>query len=168
MEKKAVINGKERTLVYLKYDAISVEGPETAKNNKQFYKCLFEENADENGGYASQSRGYVKNFFEDTHSMLFKKCEAHMNDENKKVRIIAAKDAVTVNPYYMYDRDGKEMIDTVTGKCRIGQKLSIFLLPDEDAEGEIRRRSRTLKFVPIEDTDENDEEEKEKTIAGKK
>jgi hypothetical protein len=155
-------------LVYRKYDAISVEGPETAKNDKQFYKCLFEENADDNGGYSSQSRGYIKNFFEDTHSLIFKRCEQHMADEKKPVRIVAAKDSVAVNPYYMFDRDGKPMMDTVTGKQRIGRKISIFLLPDEDAEGEIRRRSRTLQFVEIEEEDPNGPDAKEKAATDKK
>jgi hypothetical protein len=156
---------EQRKLTYRKYDAISVEGPVEAKNGKQYYQALFEENASENGGYTSQSRGYTKNFFEDTHSLIFKRCEQHMTDEKVPVRMMAAKDSVEVNPYYMFDKNGKEMTDPSTGKQAIGRHLSIFLMPDENAETEIRRRSRTLHFVDFaEPTNETGENEKEAEI----
>jgi len=165
MEKKVIIDDKETTLQYRKYDAIAVEGPLDAKNGKQFFKCLFEENADDNGGYSSQSRGYVKNFFEDTHSLLFKKCELHQDNEKLPVRIVAAKENVQVNPYYMFDAEGKAMLNPTTKEPLIGHRLSIFLLPDEDAQSEIRRRSKLLKFVAIEEDPDDVEESKAKEAA---
>jgi hypothetical protein len=154
-------------LIFRKYQAISVEGPTEARNGKNFFKCLFEEDASDNGGYSSQSRGYVKIFFDDTHSLIFAKCEKHMANEATPVRIMAGKEKVKVAPYYMYDKDGNEMINQATGKPAIGEKLSIFLLPDEDVEGEIRRRSRNLKFVDIDELDDNEEEEKKEAEATK-
>jgi hypothetical protein len=146
-----------------KYDAISVEGPLDAKNGKQFFKCMFEENATDNGGYSSQSRGYIKNFFDDTHSLIFKRCEQHQDNPQIPVRIIAAKASVEVKPFYMFDKNGKEMLSNVDGKQLIGRHLSIFVLPDENADGEVRRRSRTLKFVDV--VDEEDDVEAEKAEA---
>jgi len=161
---------EEKKLIYRKYDAIAVDGPLEAKNGKQYYQGLFEENAEENGGYTSQSRGYVKNFFEDTHSLIFKRCEMHVNAEEKDkakfpVRITAAKDSVKVNPYYMFDKDGKELKNPSDGKPAIGTHLSIFLMPDENAENEIRRRSRTLKLVEIAEPTTEVDESKEKSLT---
>lgn len=160
---------KKTKLTYRKYDAISVEGPTTAKNDKEFYQALFEENASDNGGYPSQSKGYIKNFFEDTHSLLFKKCEQHIANTATPVRIMAAKESVTVDPYYLFDKAGKELIDPSTGKQAIGRKISVFLMPDEDIESEIRRRKRKLSFVEItEEPIDNEAEKKEDAIKGKK
>lgn len=160
---------KKTKLVYLKYDAISVEGPLDAKNGKQYYIALFEENATDNGGYSSQVKGYLKTFFEDTHSLMFKKCELHQEDKKNPVRIMAAKENVTVEPYFLFDKNGKELEDPSTGKQAIGRKISVFLTPGEDIESEIRRRMKKLSFVEItEEPLENEEEKKEEAAAGKK
>jgi hypothetical protein len=165
-----LVEQPKANLVYRKYQALSIEGPIEAKNGKMFFKGLFEEDASDNGGYTSQSRGYVKNFFEDTHSLIYARCEKHQANETIPVRIIAAKDSVKVRPFKMFDKDGKIMINTATNEQAIGEHLSIFLMPDENAENEIRRRSRTLQFVDIVDDEEEEtpETSKEKVVAGKK
>jgi hypothetical protein len=167
-----------KKLVYRKYDAVSVEGPIETKNGKQYYQALFEENADENGGYGSQSRGYVKNFFEDTHSIYFKRCEKYkeMKDnnititrENNPVKMVAAKDSVEVKPYYLFKADGEKLLNPTTKEQAIGTHLSIFLIPDENAESEIRRRTRTLHFVEIaESIDDTGAGEKQQELVKEK
>lgn len=151
-----------------KFDAVSVDGPFDAKNGEQFYTALFEENADENGGYISQSKGYSKNFFETSHSRMFAQCEKYVNTEGKdvKVRMIASRERFKCNPFYIFDKEGKQLMNT-DGTPRIGSHIALFLLPDENPEGEYRRQERRLKFVDIEETIDTEEEKKEEALKGK-
>jgi hypothetical protein len=68
-----------------KFDSIdaTIIGPTEAKNGKMFYKASFMENTADDGGYLSQAKEYVKCFFEDSHSLVFRACEKCVEDGTK-------------------------------------------------------------------------------------
>lgn len=152
-----------------KFDAVKVDGPFEASNGEQFFTALFEENADENGGYISQSRGYSKNFFETSHSRMFVQCEKYVNAEGKNVtvRMMAARGTFPCNPFYLFDKEKKQLMNT-DGTPRIGSHITLFLLPDENPEGDFRRQTRRLKYVDIEETIDAEDAKKEEALKSKK
>jgi hypothetical protein len=163
------MNDLKEKMRYHKYDAVDVEGPfEALKTGKQYYKALFEENATDNGGYTSQSKGYTKIFFEDTHSILFRRAEKYLEDptKNPPPRIMAARESFECEAFYVKDREGKKLMND-NGEPRIGHRITVFLLPDEDPNTEFRRQLRTLEFVDAEE-EIDAEEVKEEVVTKKK
>lgn len=141
-----------------KYISTSIEGPfETVQTNKVYYKCSFEllipkrritNGIDKKRRYvrpSAQTRAYVKLFFEDTHKVMFNKCEkAIIND--KPLIIVAEYTSLQTQPFYVKDKEGN-ILKNKSGDDRIGHRISMFLMQDENFNTEFRRILRSLTFT---------------------
>lgn len=109
----------------------TVEGPLTAKNDKLYYKAQFMENTADDGGYLSQSRAYTKNFFEDSHSLIFKACEKAV-ETGDPVKIRAARIFIpTERDFYIVDTEGNKL-KRKDGSFRKASGITLFLVADEN------------------------------------
>jgi hypothetical protein len=119
--------------VVRKFDSIeaTIIGPTEAKNGKMFYKASFMENTADDGGYLSQAKAYIKCFFEDSHSLIFRACEKAVENGTalkiKGARVIMP----TAQEFYILDAEGKR-IPKKNGGFRKASSITLFLMADEN------------------------------------
>lgn len=116
-----------------KFDSVeaTIEGPfEVPSNGKMYYKAKFEENTGDDDGYSSQSKAYTKCFFEDSHSLIYAKCEKAQETESP-LKIRAARIRMkTDKSFYILDKEGKKRKNS-EGEFITASEITMFLLPDE-------------------------------------
>ena len=118
-----------------RFEAVNatITGPETAKNDKQYFVASFKVNVKDDDGYIGQSKLYKKVFFEDTHSLLFLAAQ-EAKDNNVPLKIKAGRiQWPTDKPFYILDADGERM-KKKDGSYRIGKSITMFLIADENPQ----------------------------------
>lgn len=172
MENKNTITLKDAVKKYLSVDA-TLSGPLTASNDKAYYKAQFQVNTVDDDGYIGQSKAYTKLFFEDSHSLLFKKCEeAIANDTPLKIlagRIIVPTD----REFYILDENGDRM-KKLDGTFRKASSITLFLIADENpitafnqAVNQITRNNAWVTESVADDEDDDEETKKAKALSKK-
>lgn len=152
----------------------TVTGPHTAGNDKQFMTAQFKMPSDDpDDEYIGQSKLYTKNFFEDSHALLFKKAKEAM-ENNTPLKIKASRfQYPSPRPFYILEADGSIRKNPATGKPVIVKMITLFLIKDENPvalyESQVRRLERTKAFIDsdIEDVDLDTEEETAANPKGK-
>ena len=164
-------------LLFKKYDSDNISGPFQTAQGKSYYTVLFIEKEDEDG-YSGQSKGHSKTFFEDTHNVQFHRAQK-ANDKDVNMKVIGSYCHVACKPYYVLDKEGNKMgqdlskpVNVDTNPPRIGQKLTFFLMQDEDPlsaeRAALKRLAKLNAFVDVdEDEDGADPETKAEVITGK-
>lgn len=154
-----------------KFDSVeaTIEGPLSASNDKQYFKAKFEENTIDDDGYSSQSRAYTKCFFEDSHSLIFSKCQRAVED-GTHLKIRAARISMkTPRDFYILDSEGKRQTNK-NGDYRTGSAIVMFLLPDESASSQFKSQCNqiTANSAWVEKIESEEEMDAEETVTVKK
>lgn len=145
-----------------------VKGPFEASNGKNYYVVSFEAVPDD--GFSGQSRLYKKVFFEDSHSLQFKRAAAAA-ESGKPLKIKAARLTFPVEPHYILDTDGERQTKQ-DGTPRIANSIVLFLLEDENWKTQLKAQKDRITrdnawVVSAEDEEETDAEETKAAAAQK-
>jgi len=118
-----------------KYDSVesTITGPHEASNGKQYFKALFEVNTSSDGGYIGQAKAYTKLFWEDSHSLIFKKA-TKAQENGTPLKILASRIVLeTPRFFYVLDADGNPRLKANGDKVKINY-VTLFLLADENVQ----------------------------------
>jgi hypothetical protein len=130
MENKNSINMRDIAKKFFSVDT-TIEGPLTAKNEKQYMKASFEMFTADDDGFSGQSKAYGKCFFEDSHSLLYLKAQKALED-GTPLKIKAARIIIpTDKKFYILDSEGKRITKN-DGGYRMGSSITLFLIEDEN------------------------------------
>jgi hypothetical protein len=151
----------------------TLTGPHEASNQKMYMKASFEMNTEDDDGYISQSKAYVKCFFEDSHSLIYIKAQKLMED-NLPLKIMAAKVVIpTDRKFYILDSENKKQ-KNADGNYRMSSSITLFVLADENVitlyNQQVNSITRHNAWVAEAEPDEDDQtgDEKEVKATGKK
>lgn len=120
-----------------KFDSVeeTLVGPETASNGKQYFKAQFEVNAALDGGYIGQAKAYTKLFWEDSHSLIFKKA-VKSKENGTPLKILAARIVLPTpngRKFYILDADGNRRTKA-NGDFITVDYITLFLMADENVQ----------------------------------